>query len=163
MTDTHERLVSLLEENGVIYRLIEHEAEGRSEHISVIRGNDPKQAMKAIVVTVKGGGKGSRHAMAVLPGNRRLDMRALKKVLGAQKGSFTPGDVAAELTGCAMGSVPPFTFWEELPLIADNAVCENQEVCFNAGRLDRSIFMKLDDYLAVAKPEMADISEASSE
>ena len=159
MQDTHERLVALLEDNGIAYRLIEHEAEGRSEHISRIRGNHPKQAMKAIVVTVKGGGQGSRHAMAVLPGNRRLDMRALKKVLGAQKGSFTPPEVALELTGCAMGSVPPFTFWEELPLVADNAIRDNEEVCFNAGRLDRSIFMKLEDFISVAKPEMADISE----
>ena len=159
MADTHERLVALLEENGVAYRLIEHEAEGRSEHISKIRGNDPKQAMKAIVVTLKGGGKGSRHAMAVLPGNRRLDMRALKKALGAQKGSFTPPEVAADLTGCAMGSVPPFTFWEDLPLIADNAIRDNVEVCFNAGRLDRSIFMPLEAYIAVARPLMADISE----
>ena len=159
MQDTHERLVALLEDNGIAYRLIEHEAEGRSEHISRIRGNHPKQAMKAIVVTVKGGGQGSRHVMAVLPGNRRLDMRALKKVLGAQKGSFTPPEVAKELTGCAMGSVPPFTFWEELRLVADNAIRDNEEVCFNAGRLDRSIFMKLEDFIAVAKPEMADISE----
>ena len=162
MIGTHERLVALLRENDVAYRIIEHQAEGRSEHISKIRGNHPKQAMKAIVVTLKGGGKGTRHALAVLPGNRRLDMRALRKAFGAQKGSFTPAEEATQLTGCAMGSVPPFTFWEELPLIADNAIRENREVVFNAGRLDRSIFMPLEDYIAVAKPTLADIAQPAS-
>jgi Ala-tRNA(Pro) deacylase len=35
---------------------------------------------------------------------------------------------------------------------------ENEEVVFNAGRLDRSIFMKLDDYIRIAKPLLVNIA-----
>jgi Ala-tRNA(Pro) deacylase len=62
-----------------------------------------------------------------------------------------------------MGAVPPFTFWEELPLIADPAIRANREVCFNAGRLDRSIFMDVDDYVRLARPRFAAIAEPSGE
>ena len=45
--DTFERIVALLTEAKANFRVIEHEAEGRSEKISVIRGNRPEQAAKA--------------------------------------------------------------------------------------------------------------------
>ena len=156
--DTHERIVRLLEAGGARYRLVEHPAEGRSELIAKIRGNDPSQSLKAIVVTLKGGGAGERLAMAVVPGSRRLDMKGLRQATGAQKAGFAPPEMATRITGCVMGAVPPFTFWDELPLIADPAIRDNREVCFNAGRLDRSIFMDVDDYVRLANPRFAAIA-----
>jgi Ala-tRNA(Pro) deacylase len=156
--NTHQMLVALLEEGGAEYRLLEHVSEGRSADIAKIRGNHPGQALKAIVVTIKGGGQGTRNVMAIVPGNRRLDMKGLRKAAGAQKGKFMSPDDATALTGCVMGAVPPFTFWDELALYADPAIRDNDEVCFNAGRLDRSIFMKLDDYIRLADPTFADIA-----
>lgn len=156
--DTHERIIRLLDEGGAAYRVVEHPAEGRSEHIAKIRGNDPSQSLKAIVVTLKGGGQGERTVMAVVPGSRRLDTKGLRQATGAQKAGFAPPEVATAITGCVMGAVPPFTFWEELPLIADPAIRLNREVCFNAGRLDRSIFMDVDDYIRLARPQFAAIA-----
>ena len=57
-----------------------------------------------------------------------------------------------------MGAVPPFSFSKDLPLIVDNECTVNAKVVFNAGRLDRSVFIALEDYVAVAKPRFADIS-----
>ena len=88
MISTHERLIALLDEQKANFRIVEHKPEGRSEQISKIRGNEPNQAMKAIVVSVRGGGGGKRYALAVLPGIRRLDMKSLCKAMGAQKGKF---------------------------------------------------------------------------
>lgn len=155
---THERIIQLLDAGGATYRVVEHPAEGRSELIAKIRGNDPSQSLKAIVVTLKGGGGGNRTVMAVVPGNRRLDMKGLRQLTGAQKAGFAPPDLATEITGCVMGAVPPFTFWDALPLIADPAIRRNREVCFNAGRLDRSIFMDVDDYVRLAQPQFAAIA-----
>ena len=160
MTDIHKRLVALLDEHGVNYRIIEHEHEGRSEEISRIRGNHPSQAMKAIVVSVKGGGLGKRNALAIIPGNQRLNMRALNAVLGAQKGSFASSDKATELTGCVMGAIPPFSFLNDLKIVVDSKCKDNEEVCFNAGRLDRSIFMKFADYERIVQPQFAEISSS---
>jgi Ala-tRNA(Pro) deacylase len=44
-----------------------------------------------------------------------------------------------------------------LIVLADPRIQENREVVFNAGRLDRSIFMQSDDYVRIAKPEMVRI------
>ncbi len=156
---THERVLALLEAGGARYRLVEHIEEGRSAEIARIRGNDPSQSLKAMVVTMRGGGQGERHVMAIIPGDRRLDMKGLRKAVGAQKGKFMTPEDANALTGCVMGAVPPFSFWDELALIADPAIRDNAEVCFNAGRLDRSIFMDLEDYIRLAAPQFAAIAE----
>ena len=59
-SDVFDQLVALLSEAKAKFRVIEHEAEGRSEAISVIRGNRPDQAAKAMVLDVRGGGGGRR-------------------------------------------------------------------------------------------------------
>ena len=150
--DSHARLVAHLEATGARFRIVEHAAEGRSEQISVIRGNHPSQALKAIVVALKGGE--SEFALAVLPGDRRCDFAALAAVFSAKKARFAAPEDAQRLTGCVMGAVPPFTFDAALPLVADPVIQANDEVVFNAGRLDRSIFMALADYLRAASPKL---------
>lgn len=155
----HERLMALLDRHGASYRVIEHQPEGRSEKISRIRGNDPAQAMKAIVLSVRGGGKGRRMVMAVIPGNRRLDMKALLAHVGAQKGRFAPPEEAAGLTGCVKGAIPPFSFRDDLTIVVDESFKACDEVAFNAGRLDRSVFLNFDDYRRIVNPVFAALTE----
>ena len=107
--EVFDRLVALLAEAKAKFRVIEHEAEGRSEAISVIRGNRPDQAAKAMVLDVRGGGGGRRHVLAILPGSRKLDFGAVAKLFEARKCGFASPDTAQELTGCVMGAVPPFS------------------------------------------------------
>ena len=152
-TDTHERLLALLDSRNAKYRVIKHEPEGRSEEISRIRGNDPAQAMKALVLSVKGRGKGKRAIMAVIPGNQRLDMKALLSHVGAQKGRFAQSKEAADLTGCVMGAIPPFSFRKDLTLVVDESFRAWEEVAFNAGRLDRSLMLYFADYEKIVEPE----------
>lgn len=158
METPHDRLIRLLDDGGARYRVVEHEAEGRSEHVARIRGSHPSQGLKAIVLSLRGGGQDRRTVLAVLPGDRKLDVKALRKACNAQKSSFADAETVTALTGCVAGAIPPFSFAADLPLIVDNAVRGNAEVCFNAGRLDRSIFMPIADYLAITAPQMADFS-----
>ena len=151
--DTHERLLALLDSHDARYRVIEHEPEGRSEEVSRIRGNDPAQAMKALVLSVSGRGKGKRAVMAVIPGNQRLDMKALLSHVSAQKGRFATSEEATVLTGCVMGAIPPFSFHKDLTLIVDHSFKACKEVTFNAGRLDRSLTLCFADYEQIVKPE----------
>ena len=156
--DTFERLVALLGEAQAKFRVIEHEAEGRSEFISVIRGNRPDQAAKAMVLDLRGGGGGRRHVLAVLPGNRKLDFNAVARLFDARKCGFASPDTAQELTGCVMGSVPPFSLDCALALVVDEDLLVNDTLFFNAGRLDRSMELDTKDWLAVAKPRVARIA-----
>lgn len=158
MSDIHERLTALLDQEGAEYRVVEHEPEGRTELISRIRGNRVEQAIKSIVVQVRLTRKENRYFMVNVPGDCRVDLEAIQALLKADSVAIAKREKAEALTGCVIGSIPPFSFSHQLPVLADPLILENEEVVFNAGRLDRSIFMKSADYVRVARPQLAKVA-----
>lgn len=157
-SDVFDRIVALLIEAKAKFRVIEHEAEGRSEKVSVIRGNRPDQAAKAMVLDVRGGGGGRRHVLAILPGSRKLDFDAVASLFQARKCGFASPDTAQELTGCVMGAVPPFALNPALAVVVDQDLLANDTLFFNAGRLDRSMELDTRDWLAAVNPRIARIA-----
>ena len=156
--DVFDRLVALLTQAQARFRVIEHEAEGRSEKISVIRGNRPEQAAKAMVLDVRGGGGGKRNVLAILPGNAKLDFSAVAELFAARKAGFASPDTAQQITGCVMGSVPPFSLNPDVSIVVDEDLLRNETLYFNAGRLDRSMELDTKDWMALAKPRVARIA-----
>ena len=156
--DVHERLRALLDDKGAVYRVIEHEPEGHTEVISQIRGNRLAQAIKSIVVQVRLNKKENTYCLANVPGDCRIDLDAIKARFNAVSIAISPREKAEQLTGCIIGSIPPFSFNDQLIDLADPSIRDNQEVVFNAGRLDRSIFMKMDDYFRIAEPQVFKIA-----
>jgi len=157
-SDVFDQLVALLTESRATFRVIEHEAEGKSAEISVIRGNRPDQAAKAMVLDVRGGGGGRRHVLAILPGSRKLDFAAVAALFEARKCGFASPETAQALTGCVMGSVPPFALNPDLAIVVEEDLLANDTLFFNAGRLDRSMELDTKDWLAAAKPRVARIA-----
>ena len=158
MTDIHEQLRTLLDKEGAAYRVLEHEAEGRTELITQIRGNRIEQAIKSMVVQVRMSKKENLYYLANVPGDCRVDFDTIKAHFNAAGIGMAPREKAEALTGCVIGSIPPFTFNEKLGLLADPMIKENDEVVFNAGSLEKSIFMKMEDYFRIANPQIVSIA-----
>ena len=158
INDIHKQLCDLLDQEGATYRVIEHEPEGRTEMIAKIRGNRIEQSIKSIVVQVRINRKENIYCLANVPGDCRIDFDGIKNYFNADSVAFASREKAQELTGCVIGAIPPFSFSDQLQVLADPLIRENEEVVFNAGRLDRSIFMRLDDYLRIAKPQLVKIA-----
>ena len=157
-SDVFDELVTLLSDAKAKFRVIEHAAEGKSEAISIIRGNRPDQAAKAMVLDVRGGGGGRRHVLAILPGSRKLDFGAVATLFEARKCGFASPDTAQELTGCVMGAVPPFALHPDLAIVVEEDLLANETLFFNAGRLDRSMELDTQDWIAIARPRVAKIA-----
>jgi Ala-tRNA(Pro) deacylase len=158
INDIHKQLCALLEKEGATYRVIEHEPEGRTEVIAKIRGNRIEHSIKSIVVQVRLNRKDNIYCLANVPGDCRIDFKGIKQHFNADSVAFAAREKAQELTGCVIGAIPPFSFSDQLQVLADPLIQENEEVVFNAGRLDRSIFMKRDDYNRIAKPQLVKIA-----
>lgn len=156
--DVYTKIITLLDACKAEYRVVDHVPEGRTEVITQIRGNQLAQAAKAIVVMVKIGKKDRRYYMAVIPGDKRLNLEVLKARCHGTHVMFAPTDIAEKLTACVTGAIPPFSFNTELELVVDPLLLENQEIVFNAGRLDRSVFVKSDAFLTAAVPKVLSIA-----
>lgn len=158
MSDIHKQLFDLLEREGAAYRVVEHEQEGRTEIIARMRGNRIEQSIKSIVVQVRLNRKENIYCLANVPGDCRIDFDGIKSHFHADSAAFAARAKAQELTGCVIGAIPPFSFSDQLQVLADPLIQQNEEVVFNAGRLDRSIFMKMEDYIRIAKPQLVKIA-----
>jgi Ala-tRNA(Pro) deacylase len=159
MSETYDRLIALLDERAATYRVIEHEPEGVTDVVSALRGNALGQAAKCIVLMVKVGKKVTRYVLAVVPGDARVDLGAVKALYGATYVSFASHDVAERLSQSPAGTILPFAFDDRLELLVDPALLEHDEIFFNAARLDRSLALASRDYVAIAKPRTERIAQ----
>ena len=143
---THQRLIALLSQEGANFRVVTHEAVGKCEAVSEIRGTALGQGAKALVCKVKGNGV-NQHVLAILAADQQADLSQLASHIGGLR--------VDELTGCVFGAIPPFSFHPKLKLVADPLLFERfDEIAFNAGMLDKSVILKTADYLRIAQPEL---------
>jgi Ala-tRNA(Pro) deacylase len=156
--DTYSKLIRLLDESGAPYRLLDHPPEGRTDIVSQFRGHHPSQAAKCIIVMLKLGKKETKYILAVVPGDRRLDLQALKALFAATYITFASAEIAERLAGSPAGTILPFVMNPDVELIVDPSLRELSVLYFNAARLDRSIALNTGDYLAIAKPRFAAIA-----
>lgn len=152
--DTYTKLIAFLDQHKARYRLIDHAPEGRTEIVSPMRGNALSQAAKCIIMMVKLGKKVTRYILAVIPGDARVDMNGVKALMNGTYISFASSDIAERLAESVAGTILPFAFNPELELIVDPSLLDNDEIYFNAARLDRSMVLKTSDYVALSKPRI---------
>src|SRR5437868_4088958 len=157
MEAAYTRLIALLDQHKAHYRLIDHEPEGRTELVSAVRGNRLSQTAKCIILMVKLGKKVTRYVLAVVPGDAKVDLQAVKALMRGTYVAFASSEVAERLAGSVAGTILPFSFNPELELIVDPSLLENDEIYFNAARLDRSMVLNTSDYVAVARPRLRSI------
>ena len=157
--DSYTRLIALLEEHHADYRLIEHDLEGQTEAVSALRGNRLSEAAKCIIVMVKIGKKQKRFVLAVVPGDKRINLNAIKALYKGTYVSFASNDIAEQLAGSVSGTILPFSFSPELELIVDPSLLANETIYFNAARLDRSLALNTKDYMSIAQPRPEKIIE----
>ena len=152
------RLVALLDAHAATYRVLMHDAEGQSARVAEIRGTEPGQGAKAMLCSLKG--QAEPYALVILPGDQKLDMKKVGTALGGKKAELVKAETAMALTGCQIGAIPPFTFDERIQLIVDPTLtARHGEIAFNAGRLDASMVLDTQDYLAIAKPWLLDVRQ----
>jgi Ala-tRNA(Pro) deacylase len=149
---TYDRLIELLDDASAVYRRIEHSPEGQTNKVSRMRGHPLEQAAKCVVVMVKLTKKTKQYVLAVVPGDKRVDLTELKALYGGTYAGFADTSVAERLSGSVSGTILPFAFDSALDLVVDPDLLNHQEIFFNAARLDLSLAVKTKDYVRIAQP-----------
>lgn len=152
--NAYERLVSLLDGAGARYRMIDHAPEGRTDEVSAYRGHPVACAAKCLVVMVKLDRRTSKYFLAVVSGDARVDLQALKTMAGGTYVAFASTPKAETLAGSVSGTILPFSFHSDLELVVDPGLLVHPEIFFNAARLDRSLALNTQDYVRIANPQI---------
>ena len=150
-----EQIKDWLNAQSITFREVHHGPVETSEAAAAARGEDLSIGGKALVLKIDDSFK-----VCVLSAARKLDSGALKKHISAKKLRFADRDELKDLTGLVPGSVPPFGRpLLDLELLLDQSILQNQKIAFNAGSLNDSIIMSVEDYLKVAKPQILSFSK----
>ncbi|MEO3751199.1 YbaK/EbsC family protein [Streptomyces sp. B6B3] len=155
---TYRRLIALLDEATVAYRLIDHEPDGTTETVSALRGHPVADAAKCLVLRAKTDRRTTRYVLAVVPGDRRVDLAAIRALFGARYVGFCDAATAQRLARAVPGTVLPFSFDPDLEVVADPEVVARPRLYFNAARLDRSLVISGADYARLARPRVVPIT-----
>lgn len=144
-----ERIGRLLDESNVTYDVLRHDPVYTSEEAAAVRGTPLASGAKALIC------KGDHDVvMFVLPADRKLASRVIRRARKWRKLRFLGRDEVFELTGLQPGSIPPFGSLFGLPTFCDARLSENKRINFNAGDHSISVSMSYEDYVRVENPEV---------
>lgn len=157
-----EKIIQLLQSHQIEFTVIEHPSEGKSEEVAKIRGTHVGQGAKALVCQIRGQSP-YKYLLVISAGDQKVDFKKLAEALNVKRVSMASLDTVHELTTCVPGSVPPFSFHDDLTVIADPDLFKRfDEIAFNAGSLEKSIKMRSQDYLNIAQPIILDIIQSEA-
>ena len=152
--DPYNLITSFLDEKDVVYEIIDHEPVFTSEQAASVRGLNPSEGAKSLLLKTDKG-----FVLAVLPGDRRLNSKAVRSILGCKDIRFAaPEEVVANM-GCEIGACYPFGNLISIRMVVDPSLGDNQFISFNPGRHDRTIRMAWKEYSENVLPELDHISK----
>jgi Ala-tRNA(Pro) deacylase len=155
-----------LKSHDAQYKMMEHEPEGNCEKVSALRGNPVHAAAKALLVNVKMSAKHGKYVLVNIPGDKQLDLDAIKAKYKARSVAMAEKTKVEELLSCEIGRVPPFSFNDSVQVLIDEELIrDNEKVYFSPGRLDRSVEINAQafrDIIVKHNGEVAVISKQSA-
>lgn len=145
-------ILALLDEKKIGYKHLKHEHVHTSEDAAKVRGNSVQQALKAIVLKVKG--YKDDFVLCCLPGDKRIDFSKLKKELGLKDCCLASPKEVLEVTGCKVGTVPPLGSILGLETFMDESVLDNEIIYFSSATHHDSIKILVSEYVRFEKPKI---------
>jgi len=149
----YEEIINLLKVSNISYKETKHKPVYTSEQAAKVRGISESGGAKSLLLKSE-----DNFILVVLPGDRKLDSQKLKNQLKIKKLRFATPQEVKDKMGCEIGACYPLGNFIGLPTYVDNSLSKNDVVVFNPGLHTRSIEIKWQDFYAIVKPRMVDIS-----
>jgi Ala-tRNA(Pro) deacylase len=149
-----ERVENLLNQCGVVFTVLRHAPVYTSEEAAQVRGTPLSSGAKALICKCD-----DAFVMFVLPADRKLNSRAVRRAKGWRNLRFATREEVMEMTGLTSGAIPPFGSLFGLPTLCDEWLNENESINFNAGDHGVSVSVRYTDYALVENPELGTFAE----
>ena len=150
----------LLEARGIPYTTHYYSAEIHSaEEVANAVGLPAGQVFKTLVVMPEKG----RPLLAIVPGNRELDLKKLAQAANEKKLRMATQREAESLTGLLVGGISALALLNKgFPVYLDAQANDYEQVLVSAGQRGINLQLAVEDLVKVAWARVADISRLSS-
>ena len=106
----------------------------------------------AKTVLLRAGGSGE-FVVAVVPANRRVDLRRASELLGGSEVELaSEADIAEHCPDCEPGALPPFGSRYGMKTIVDESLAEDEDIVFEGNTHDEAIRMRFDEFRRLEEP-----------
>jgi len=148
------RVTEFLDKSKVKYELTKHGSAFTAQNLAAAEHEPGKFVAKPVLIEVDG-----EYVMCVLPACCKIDMKTLKKQLGAKSVELVEeSEIGRIFTDCALGAEPPFGNLYDLPTVMDKSLEDDDHITFQAGSHEKAIRMTMKDYLNLVEPKVLDFS-----
>lgn len=148
----------ILDQLQIKYKLVEYDVDPNdlaAETVAAKIGLPPEQVFKTLVA------RGDRNglAMAVIPGNSLLDLKAFAKAAGDRKIETVALAELLPLTGYIRGGVTALGARKEFPVWIDESAILFDTISISAGQRGLQILLSPDDYCRAVNAQYAVIAK----
>ena len=148
------KILDYLDEAGVSYSVSEHRPAFSAQILAAEEHEKGRYVAKPVIIKSQGG-----YIMCVLPAPYKITFDALRDYLGTDDVVMATEEETREVfTDCEEGAEPPFGKLYGMRTLMDRSLEEDDHIIFQAGSHDKAVRMKMDDYIALADPEIVDFA-----
>lgn len=149
-----ERFLADAAARGLKVEIVQRPAARSLEEAAGILGISPADIVKSLVVKHKDG----TFLFALVPGDRQISWPKLRTLVGVNKLSLPPADMALAATGYERGTITPLGSTTPWPVYAD-ATITGRRISMGAGAHGYSAFVDADALTSAVDAVVADISD----
>ena len=150
------RAIQFLKQQRISFEVVHYEhLEKGAEFAARATGFPLGQTVKTLVVDL--GSK--RYALALLSGERQLDMKRLARALSAKRVEMADALTAERITGYHVGGISPFGTRQPLPVVMDEEIIHLDQVLINAGQRGAMLRMSPHDIRAALDCVIAAVAQ----
>lgn len=132
-----KKVDDFLKKSGVKFELIEHKTVYTANDKAATLKIKPAAVGKVLVMKSEG-----EPVIALVAGDRNLDMEKIKRILKAKKVDFLPEPAIKEkFKGIDPGAVPPFIGIWGVNVLADKGFLTQPKIILSAGRYEWSVIL----------------------
>jgi Cys-tRNA(Pro) deacylase len=100
-----------------------------------------------------------RPCLVLTAGDRRADVRKIAALMQAQQARMADATTVRQVTGYAIGGVPPVAHATPLPILCDQSLLRYETVYAAAGSPSALFGVNIHDLIALSGAQVADIAE----
>ncbi len=154
ITMNNKDLEEFLIEKGVWFRIFDKISTIHTADASKVTGIPLKQITKSLVFLAD-----RRPVLAVIPGDRKVDIDKLSKSISANEIKLVPFKEADKYSGYPPGGTPPIHHVNINTAVFDSELKRFKTIYGGGGSQDKMIEIKLDDALKLTDGIIASISK----
>lgn len=145
-----ETLEEYLHETGTPYTHTTHRLAYTAREVARAEQVPAHNLAKTVVIHDDAG-----YALAVLPGDRLVDLFELRSALGrAHLRLANEAEIARLFPDCELGAMPPLGNLSGLPVYADADLAMHEFLVFNAGTHRDTLHMRFSDFDRLVRPTL---------